>query len=393
MIKNYQLNISNYQKQFRTLLIIVISFFALSLLYFSNIIINEIKERELKTIDRYAKFIQIIANNDIQSANYFIDDILIKNHSIPVIVTDSNGKIIEFKNISKTPEKIDEALLLKSLLSMKKKYQPIVIDILDENDNKIDFQLIYYNNSKTLEIIILAPYFIFILTVLILLTVYLIFYYSNKSERDSLWTGLAKETAHQLGTPLSSLIGWSELLKNNKQVDKRYVGKEIDKDLDKLKTITDRFSNIGSKPKLINQNLKKSIVKSIIYLENRLTLKIKTTLNLENIYTSFNEQLFSWVIENLYKNSIDSIGRTGNIKINLFQKKNKIILDFIDDGVGIKKADFKKIFDPGFTTKERGWGLGLALVNRIISDYHKGEIFVLESIKNTKTTIRIELKK
>jgi len=387
------LNISNYQKQFRTLLIIVISFFALSLVYFSNIIIQEIKERELKTIDRYAKFVQIIANSDIESANYFIDDILIKNHSIPVIVTDSDGKIIEYKNISKTPEKIDEALLLKSLLSMKKKYQPIVIDIFDENDNKIDSQLIYYNNSKTLEIIILAPYFIFILTILILLTVYLIFYYSNKSERDSLWTGLAKETAHQLGTPLSSLIGWSELLKNNKQVDKRYVGKEIDKDLDKLKTITDRFSNIGSKPKLINQNLKKSIEKSIIYLENRLTLKIKTTLNLENINTSFNEQLFSWVIENLYKNSIDSIGRTGNIKINLFQKKNKIILDFIDDGVGIKKADFKKIFDPGFTTKERGWGLGLALVNRIISDYHKGEIFVLESIKNTKTTIRIELKK
>lgn len=387
------MKISNYQKQFRTLLVLVISFFAISLVYFSNIIIQEIKERELQTIDRYAKFIQIIANNDIESANYFIDDILIKNHSIPVIVTNSDGKIIEFKNISKTPEKIDEALLLKSLLSMKKKYQPIVIDILDENDNKIDFQLIYYNNSKTLEIIIFAPYFIFILTVLILLTVYLIFYYSNKSERDSLWTGLAKETAHQLGTPLSSLIGWSELLKNNKKVDKRYVSEEIDKDLDKLKTITDRFSNIGSKPKLINQNLKKSIEESIIYLENRLTLKIKTTLNLENISTSFNEQLFSWVIENLYKNSIDSIGRTGNIKINLFQKKNKIILDFIDDGIGIKKADFKKIFDPGFTTKERGWGLGLALVNRIISDYHKGDIFVLESIKNTKTTIRIELKK
>ena len=387
------MKISNYQKQFRTLLVLVISFFAISLVYFSNIIIQEIKERELQTIDRYAKFIQIIANNDIESANYFIDDILIKNHSIPVIVTNSDGKIIEFKNISKTPEKIDEALLLKSLLSMKKKYQPIVIDILDENDNKIDFQLIYYNNSKTLEIIIFAPYFIFILTVLILLTVYLIFYYSNKSERDSLWTGLAKETAHQLGTPLSSLIGWSELLKNNKKVDKRYVSEEIDKDLDKLKTITDRFSNIGSKPKLINQNLKKSIEKSIIYLENRLTLKIKTILNLENISTSFNEQLFSWVIENLYKNSIDSIGRTGNIKINLFQKKNKIILDFIDDGIGIKKADFKKIFDPGFTTKERGWGLGLALVNRIISDYHKGDIFVLESIKNTKTIIRIELKK
>ena len=127
-------------------------------------------------------------------------------------------------------------------------------------------------------------------------------------------------------------------------------------------------------------------------MKDRLTLKIKTTLNLENISTSFNEQLFSWVIENLYKNSIDSIGRTGNIKINLFQKKNKIILDFIDDGIGIKKADFKKIFYPGFTTKERGWGLGLALVNRIISDYHKGDIFVLESIKNTKTTIRIELK-
>ena len=246
------MKISNYQKQFRALLVLVISFFAISLVYFSNIIIQEIKERELQTIDRYAKFIQIIANNDIESANYFIDDILIKNHSIPVIVTNSDGKIIEFKNISKTPEKIDEALLLKFYI-YEEKYQPIVIDILDENDNKIDFQLIYYNNSKTLEIIIFAPYFIFILTVLILLTVYLIFYYSNKSERDSLWTGLAKETAHQLIV----IFNWMErAIENNKKVDKRYVSEEIDKDLDKLKTITDRFSNIGSKPKLINQNLK-----------------------------------------------------------------------------------------------------------------------------------------
>ena len=160
------MNISNYQKEFRGLIVTTIAFFAISLIYFSSVIIEEIKKREIKTIDRYAKFIELVANSDDESINYFIDDILIKNHSIPVIVTDSNNKILDFKNIFKNEESFDEKVINKTLEAMKEKYKPIIINILDENDEKIDFQLVYYNNSNVLNILIYAPYFILFLTIL-----------------------------------------------------------------------------------------------------------------------------------------------------------------------------------------------------------------------------------
>ena len=351
--------------------------------------IKEIKEREIKTIERYSKFIELVANSEVESANYFVDDILIENNSIPIIVTDSDGNIIEYKNISES----SESNLFDQLESMKKRYEPIKINILDKERNEVGYQLIYYNNSKVLDLLIIAPYFILSLTFLILLSIYLISFYSNKSERDRLWTGLAKETAHQLGTPLSSLIGWNEYLKSKNKVDRGFISSEIDKDLNRLKIITDRFSTIGSKPSLIDKDIKKTIIESIDYLKRRVSPNIKTKLSLETVNYSFNKQLFGWVIENLYKNSIDAIGKNGTVEIKLYEAKDSVIIDFIDDGIGINKSDFSKIFKPGFTTKQRGWGLGLTLVNRIISDYHKGRIYVKNSIKNVETTIRIELKK
>lgn len=383
------MNISNIQKELTWLTIITLLVFTVSLVYFSNMTITEIKEREIKTIERYSKFIELVANSEVESANYFVDDILIENNSIPIIVTDSDGNIIEYKNISEP----SESNLFDQLGSMKKKYEPIKINILGKERNEVGYQLIYYNNSKILDLLIIAPYFIISLTFLILLSIYLISFYSNKSERDRLWTGLAKETAHQLGTPLSSLIGWNEYLKSKKKVDKGFISSEIDKDLNRLKIITDRFSTIGSKPSLIDTDIKKTIIESIDYLKRRVSPNVKTKLNLETVNYNFNKQLFGWVIENLYKNSIDAIGKNGNVEIKLYEDKDSVIIDFIDDGIGINKSDFTKIFKPGFTTKERGWGLGLTLVNRIISDYHKGRIYVKNSIKNVETTIRIELKK
>ena len=182
-------------------------------------------------------------------------------------------------------------------------------------------------------------------------------------------------------------------MKSKKKVDKGFISNEIDKDLNRLKIITDRFSTIGSKPSLIDKDIKKTIIESIDYLKRRVSPNVKTKLNLETVNYNFNKQLFGWVIENLYKNSIDAIGKNGTVKIKLYEDKDSVIIDFIDDGIGINKSDFSKIFKPGFTTKERGWGLGLTLVNRIISDYHKGRIYVKNSIKNVETTIRIELKK
>lgn len=383
------MNISNIQKELTWLTITTLLVFTVSLVYFSNMTIQEIKEREIKTIERYSKFIELVANSEVESANYFVDDILIENNSIPIIVTDSDGNIIEYKNISEP----SESNLFDQLASMKKRYEPIKINILDKERNEVGYQLIYYNNSKILDLLIIAPYFIISLTFLILLSIYLISFYSNKSERDRLWTGLAKETAHQLGTPLSSLIGWNEYLKSKKKVDKGFISSEIDKDLNRLKIITDRFSTIGSKPSLIDTDIKKTIIESIDYLKRRVSPNVKTKLNLETVNYNFNKQLFGWVIENLYKNSIDAIGKNGTVEIKLYEDKDSVIIDFIDDGIGINKSDFSKIFEPGFTTKQRGWGLGLTLVNRIISDYHKGRIYVKNSIKNVETTIRIELKK
>jgi signal transduction histidine kinase len=383
------LNISNIQKELSWLTISTLLVFTISLVYFSNLIIEEIKEREIKTIEKYSKFIELVANSELETANYFVDDILIENNSIPIIVTNSDGKIIEYKNISEPTE----SNLSDQIKSMKKKYEPIKINILDSKRKEIDYQLIYYNNSKVLDLIIIAPYFVLTLTFLILISIYLISYYSNKSEKDRLWTGLAKETAHQLGTPLSSLIGWNEYLKSKNKVDKKYISGEIDKDLNRLKTITDRFSTIGSKPSLNDKGIKKSIIESIGYLKKRVSPDLETKLNLEEVNYNFNKQLFGWVIENLYKNSVDAIGKNGTIEIKLYQNKYLVIIEFIDDGIGINKSNFSKIFTPGFTTKKRGWGLGLTLVYRIITDYHKGKIFVKNSIKNIKTTIRIELKK
>ena len=225
------------------------------------------------------------------------------------------------------------------------------------------------------------------------MSLYLVFYYSNKSEKDRLWTGLAKETAHQLGTPLSSLIGWNEYIKSKNKIDKKIVSKEIDKDLNRLKIITDRFSNIGSKPKLIQNNISQVITNSINYLKERTSQKIKTKLDLDDVNLKFNEQLFSWVIENLYKNSIDAVSADGKVTIKLVDKKKIVEIDFIDNGKGIRKNEFKTIFNPGFTTKERGWGLGLTLAQRIIENYHRGKIYVHKSTKNIETIIRIELNK
>ena len=370
----------------------LITIFVLSLIYYGRQIISDIKDRETATIKRFAKFLEYVGNNETNGLTYFADDILIENNSIPVVVTDQNFKIISFKNIDLSDEDIKSEIKSSEIIEkMRSEYDPIKISIYDENDKIISFQYVFYKNSDILNIIILAPYYLFSFILLIFLSLYLIFYYSNTSEKDRLWTGLAKETAHQLGTPLSSLIGWNEYIKTNEKIDKEILTKEIDKDLNRLSIITDRFSNIGSKPKFKNKDLKKVIENSVEYLKKRVSKKIKTIIKIKSIEYNYNELLFSWVIENLYKNAVDAIGEKGEIKICLYDIKNKIFLDFIDNGIGIDKNDFKTVFNPGFSTKKRGWGLGLTLTKRIINNYHKGKIYVAKSIKNKETIIRIEL--
>ena len=371
---------------------ITIILFIGSLIFFSIKIISEIKEREITAIKRYANFLQYISSNK-ESPDYYIDEIIIDNNNIPVIVTDENYNIIDHKNVIYSDNESKKSLILKNTLSsMKNGYEPVEVLIYDSNNVIINKQFVFYKNSEILDLIILTPYYLSLFILIILISIYLIFYYSNASEKDRLWTGLAKETAHQLGTPLSSLIAWKEYIKSKNILKDKNIIVEIEKDLERLKIITDRFSNIGSKPIIKEEKLKNLINNSIKYLKKRVSKNILFKIQGENILYSVNKELFSWVIENLFKNSIDAIGESGKIKIVLHKKSNKILIDFIDNGTGIKKSNFRKIFNPGFTTKKRGWGLGLTLVHRIITNYHNGKIFVLKSIKNVETIIRIEFK-
>ena len=365
-----------------------------------NIIINDIKEREKNTIELYASSIEYLANyeNDINT-DFLIQKIVIRNKSIPVIITDKNDKIIDSKNIKLKDEYNlleKEEFLNRELSLMKGDNEPIKIYLKNENDEIIDYQFIYYKNSELLNILSFFPYIQISVIIILSIIFYLIFSYSNKAEKNKIWVGLAKETAHQLGTPLSSLIGWLEYIKSKKIFKlKPEIISEIEKDIKRFTIITERFSNIGSKPKLEYIDLLKLIYKSIDYLKKRSSSKIIFTVesSVKSAKIKINKELLGWAIENICKNSIDAVGEKGTIKIKVCSKKNKLLIDITDNGKGIKKNQFINIFNPGISTKKRGWGLGLSLTKRIIEEYHNGKIFVLKSLKGIETTLRIILPK
>ena len=365
-----------------------------------NIIIDDIRERERNVIELYANSIEYLANSksDINT-DFLIQKIVIKNTSIPVIISDKNDHIIDSRNIienNKYKENEKKEILENELKEMKNTNDPIKIFLKNEKDEIIDYQLVYYKNSKLLNKLSLFPYLQVCIIIILSIIFYLVFKYSNTAEKNKIWIGLAKETAHQLGTPLSSLIGWKEYIKSKHLLkSKPEIIKEIEKDLQKLSIITERFSSIGSKPVLKNVDIRILINKSISYLKKRCSSSIQFKIESSNdkIYYKINKELFGWAIENLCKNSIDALGKKGNILIKIHNNHKKLIIDIIDDGIGIKSGEFNNIFKPGVSTKSRGWGLGLSLVKRIIEEYHDGKIFVKKSIKNIETVIRIEMKK
>ena len=365
-----------------------------------NIIIDDIRERERNVIELYANSIEYLANSksDINT-DFLIQKVVIKNTSIPVIISDKNDNIIDSRNIienKKYKENDKNKILKKELIEMKKTNDPIKIFLKNEKDEIIDYQFVYYKNSELLNKLSLFPYLQVSVIIILSIIFYLVFKYSNTAEKNKIWIGLAKETAHQLGTPLSSLIGWKEYIKSkNLLKSKPEIIKEIEKDLQRLSIITERFSSIGSKPVLKNLDIRILINKSISYLKKRCSSSIQFKIESSNdkIYYKINKELFGWAIENLCKNSIDALGKKGNILVKIHNNHKKLIIDIIDDGIGIKNGEFNNIFKPGVSTKSRGWGLGLSLVKRIIEEYHDGKIFVKKSIKNIETVIRIEMKK
>lgn len=345
----------------------------------STIVINRFKEQEIQRVETIATAMKFLQNQNVEDpiALELILTILKDNNSIPVILTDKNKQPIlaegTYRNIS---EKIiqNPKELEKLLQKMEKTYQPFLIKMPNGED-----QYIFYSNSKLLERLQFYPWILFLFIGGYLTFSYYFFRTIKKTDENLLWAGLAKETAHQIGTPLSSMLGWIEILKieneNNQGV------KEIEKDIQRLVVISERFSKIGSVPELADLNLKETLQQNYDYLKSRISSQISFNLNFpqEEILVPHNRILMSWVIENLTKNAVDAMKGSGNLDIIVSQNENKVIVDVKDTGCGMTKKQMRDAFKPGFSTKKRGWGLGLSLVKRVIEEFHNGEIKIITS--------------
>ena len=319
----------------------------------------------------------------------FFSEVVGSSASVPVMITDSAGQqVIESGNLDKEKLK-DPEYVSRLIVSMSYENDPIEINLPDYGRSYI-----YYMNSSLMEQIMYYPYIMLTIISVFLFISYLLFSTARKSEQNLVWIGMSKETAHQLGTPLSSIMAWVELLKMKGENMEELT--EIEKDIKRLEDITERFSKIGSPSKLEPQNLVSVLYDSVAYLEPRISKKVRFHINLpedDEVIVPLNTQLFEWVVENICKNAVDAMSSSGTININIEEANQHVNIDFEDTGKGIHKSQFKSIFNPGFTSKKRGWGLGLSLSRRIIVNYHKGKIFVKSSVIDKGTVIRVVLKK
>lgn len=320
----------------------------------------------------------------------FISEVALNSSSVPVIITDStHTNVLQFGNLNDI-KMSDPIYVQEKLDEMTYENEPIKVDFGDQGTNYI-----YYQDSEILTKMRYFPIAQILIISVFAFIAYLLFSFARKSEQNRVWAGMAKETAHQIGTPLSSIMAWMELLKMGES-NADQAAEEITKDIKRLETITERFSKIGSIPQLEKGNITETLVSSVEYLKKRTPRKVDYKLNFDTekqIILPFNAALFSWVIENLCKNAIDAMEGKGLIEISIKEETKNLIIDISDTGKGIATSEQKTIFNPGYTSKKRGWGLGLSLAKRIISEYHQGKIFVKSSTLQKGSVFRIILKK
>ncbi len=335
-----------------------------------------------------SKLLKVLKNKRDSLINSFENQLISNSASIPILYVDSvSGKIKRTINIDQ--EEIKDSLSIANTIVRMSKENPKIKISFGEDETGF----IYYSESSLLKRLRSYPWIQLVIIFLFLMVSYFLFSTFRKAEQNQVWAGMAKETAHQLGTPLSSLMAWLEIIKADGVPESSII--EMNKDINRLNTITDRFSKIGSKVKAKEENIYSSVEQSIHYLRARISKQVDLGLKGDkNAIASINSSLFEWVIENLTKNAIDAIqGKKGSVTYEIQDLDNKVILDVTDTGKGIPSSSFKSIFNPGYSTKERGWGLGLSLVKRIVEEQLKGKIYVLNSKIDQGTTFRIILKK
>jgi len=399
-----------YERQ-RTGKLIFLAVSALAIIVFllvSNSLVKELAQQERERMDIWASATERLAKANVDSDFEFLLAIISQNNSIPVLVTDSAYNILDFRNF-RLPDKNDAEIQAFEELSQKNK------DYLTERLKKAGngrplrelagsdphfirveiyynaFQYIYYEDSILLKRLSMYPYIQLGVMVALAIIIYFAVIYTKNAEQNRLWAGLSKETAHQLGTPISSLMAWNEYLKALGTGPE--VTDEIDKDVKRLSVIADRFSKIGSRPELQLEYLNETVTRAVQYMKSRISSKVALSLNLspDDHGVLISDPLFEWVMENLVKNAVDAMGGEGSITISTGMDKGKVWIEVADTGKGIARKNFKNVFSPGFTTKKRGWGLGLTLVKRIMEDYHGGRIYVKDSEIGKGTTFRIDL--
>lgn len=365
-------------------------------IYYTNVLVEQLKMRERQQVQLFAKAIEYSLNDDLSSNVMFVqEEIINKNNSVPTILVTREGQY-EHRNIhieNDWSEARKKRVLEQQLSEMRAIYEPIEVTYRHDGITE-NYGHIYYRNSALLTQLIIYPYIQLSVIAIFGFIAYLAFNYSKAAEQNRVWVGLAKETAHQLGTPLSSLMAWVEVLRENEQLRNQGIVEELQKDIQKLTTVTERFSSIGSTPTLKQENVVALVHNVVNYLRPRVSSKINIevyTLS-DHITAWVHVPLFEWVIENLCKNAVDAMGNTGTIAIKILRgSEGKVFIDVSDTGKGIPRLRIPMVFKAGFTTRKRGWGLGLALAKRIIEDYHFGKIFVKSSEENVGTTFRISL--
>ena len=358
-------------------------------LVYTNQLVDRLAIQERNKVELWAKGTKFLATSTDQNADLsFVFEVVKSNTTIPLVLTDGDHKIISLRNFDEE-QSLDSIYQQQMFQKIKGHNEPIEIELYGGTKNYI-----HYDNSDLYYQLKYYPYVSLAIISLFILVAYFAFSFARKAEQDQVWVGMAKETAHQLGTPLSSLIAWIEYLRL-KDVDGATLD-DMKKDVSRLETITERFSKIGSVPELIPANIMSVLDESVDYMRTRSSKKVTFTLkgeNCENVDVPLNIPLFAWVVENLCRNAIDAMEGSGSIDVEVYEGTSQVIIDVTDTGKGIPRSKFETVFQPGYTSKKRGWGLGLSLTKRIIEQYHSGKIIVKRSDIGVGTTFRITLNK
>ena len=400
MIRNQFINSKTFnlyrnKGRYKWIIFFMAAIIGLTSIYYTNLLVTQLKEREKRLIELYANTLEYNANQkDNENLGFIFQEIIVPNNSIPVILADGVGNPLDYRNVpvKSSFSEVEKLEFLRNAMEiMKEEHEPIMLRFENNDGMTFSYNFIYYKNSKLLDQLRYYPYVQLSIITIFGVLAYLAFNYSKTAEQNRIWVGLAKETAHQLGTPISSLMAWLEYFKSVEKIKDQ----ELEKAVARLEMITSRFSSIGSTPLLNYEDIHQAVRNTVNYLQKRISSKIIFNVSAlpVDIRAKINKPLFDWVIENLCKNAVDAMGGEGTIDIDIRKAPDgNVMIDVTDTGKGIHKSKLRDVFLPGYTTKSRGWGLGLTLVKRIIENYHQGKIFIRSSEPEVGTTFRIILK-